>query len=88
MEALHTADPLRTEALKKPFQMMKVEQMPLEEIEPVTDTVVLTVNAAQAVNYVNAGTTMYVPPGRAPSVNQTIAAAMDIPKGGSMGIAK
>jgi hypothetical protein len=37
---------------------------------------------------VNAGTTMYVPPGRAASVNQTIAAAMGIPKGGSMGIAK
>ena len=30
----------------------------------------------------------YVPPGRAPSVNQTIAAAMGIPKGGSMGVAK
>ena len=39
-------------------------------------------------DYVNAGTTMYVPPGRAASVNQTIAAAMGIPKGGSIGIAK
>jgi len=38
--------------------------------------------------YVNAGTTMYVPPARASIVNQTIAAAMGIPKGGSMGIAK
>ena len=39
-------------------------------------------------DFVNAGTTMYVPPVRAPSVNQTVVAAMGIPKGGSMGIAK
>ena len=37
-------------------------------------------------SYVNAGTTMYVPPARAPSVNQSVAAAMGIPKGGSAGI--
>ena len=76
----------RLQGLYGPWHEVTLYEAPLfPGVSPVITRIAL---GHLSSDYVNAGTTMYVPPGRAASVNQTIAAAMGIPKGGSMGIAK